>query len=187
MTQSVQVVSTAVFKRPEAGGRLSSVRDEHFHYLHIPEDLSNPSQALQISQSSPSRTSPRRSPERQFCLSRLATFSTVMSRGLAPRLTAVPIAPRAGPGEVWDGVRRCELCKRAHDAKFGAGRFCSSKCARTVGGLAHRRKRALEREASARRAAAKRGLKHSPKPPSASKVTPSAGSNGPMSIASLLN
>lgn len=39
------------------------------------------------------------------------------------------------------------MCGKAHDATFGAGRFCSSKCARTVGGLAHRRKRALERAA----------------------------------------
>lgn len=41
--------------------------------------------------------------------------------------------------------RLCETCEKSHDGTFGAGRFCSSRCARTVGGLAHRKKRALER------------------------------------------
>jgi len=41
--------------------------------------------------------------------------------------------------------RKCETCQKEHDGSFGAGRFCSSRCARTVGGLAHRKKRALER------------------------------------------
>lgn len=48
--------------------------------------------------------------------------------------------------------KRCETCSRSHDGSFGAGRFCSSRCARTVGGLAHRKKRMLERGAKARHA-----------------------------------
>lgn len=39
----------------------------------------------------------------------------------------------------------CETCGAEHDGTFGAGRFCSSRCARTVGGLAHRKKRLAER------------------------------------------
>ncbi len=46
--------------------------------------------------------------------------------------------------------KRCETCGTSHDGSFGAGRFCSSRCARTVGGLAHRRKRQLERSQGAR-------------------------------------
>lgn len=34
---------------------------------------------------------------------------------------------------------RCELCRRPHDASYGSGRFCSSKCARTMGGNATKR------------------------------------------------
>lgn len=44
-------------------------------------------------------------------------------------------------------AKMCETCSGVHDGSFGAGRFCSSRCARTVGGLAHRRKRLLERKA----------------------------------------
>jgi hypothetical protein len=41
--------------------------------------------------------------------------------------------------------KSCETCGVEHDGSFGAGRFCSSRCARTVGGLAHRKKRLAER------------------------------------------
>lgn len=41
--------------------------------------------------------------------------------------------------------KKCETCSTVHDGTFGAGRFCSSRCARTVGGLAHRKKRQMER------------------------------------------
>lgn len=41
--------------------------------------------------------------------------------------------------------KACETCGAEHDGTFGAGRFCSSRCARTVGGLAHRKKRLAER------------------------------------------
>lgn len=46
--------------------------------------------------------------------------------------------------------KRCETCGTEHDGSFGAGRFCSSRCARTVGGLAHRKKRMQERDARQR-------------------------------------
>lgn len=49
--------------------------------------------------------------------------------------------------------KRCETCETTHDGSFGAGRFCSSRCARTVGGLAHRKKRLMERDAKQRVAA----------------------------------
>lgn len=48
--------------------------------------------------------------------------------------------------------KRCETCTATHDGSFGAGRFCSSRCARTVGGLAHRKKRMMERDAKQRSA-----------------------------------
>jgi hypothetical protein len=44
--------------------------------------------------------------------------------------------------------KACETCGASHDGTFGAGRFCTSRCARTVGGLAHRRKRLAERQAA---------------------------------------
>lgn len=47
-------------------------------------------------------------------------------------------------------TKQCETCGSCHDGSFGAGRFCSSRCARTVGGLAHRKKRMLERGMKAR-------------------------------------
>lgn len=47
-------------------------------------------------------------------------------------------------------LKQCETCGIDHDGSFGAGRFCSSRCARTVGGLAHRRKRLQERNARQR-------------------------------------
>lgn len=53
-------------------------------------------------------------------------------------------------------TKQCETCGSSHDGSFGAGRFCSSRCARTVGGLAHRRKRMLERGMKARCAAENR-------------------------------
>lgn len=74
----------------------------------------------------------------------------------------VPILPRTS-NAARPGSKKCEMCGRGHDATFGAGRFCSSKCARTVGGLAHRRKRALERAAQ--------------RPPSAFLPPPAAGSS----------
>lgn len=40
---------------------------------------------------------------------------------------------------------QCEICTKEHDGTFGAGRFCSSRCARTVGGIAHKKKRLRER------------------------------------------
>ncbi|GJQ12098.1 hypothetical protein GpartN1_g3889.t1 [Galdieria partita] len=38
-------------------------------------------------------------------------------------------------------VQRCENCGREHYGGFASGRFCSSKCARTVGGNARKRQR----------------------------------------------
>lgn len=40
----------------------------------------------------------------------------------------------------------CELCGVDHDGSYATGRFCSSRCARLVGGLAHRRRRLIDRE-----------------------------------------
>lgn len=58
----------------------------------------------------------------------------------------IPILPRTiSPSAHYK--KRCETCATEHDGSFGAGRFCSSRCARTVGGLAHRRKRMQERDA----------------------------------------
>lgn len=67
----------------------------------------------------------------------------------------IPILPRTrSASELFE--KRCETCNAAHDGSFGAGRFCSSRCARTVGGLAHRKKRMLERGTKARHAAESR-------------------------------
>lgn len=70
--------------------------------------------------------------------------TVVMQTKLLEPAAFIRILPRAGaPPTVQE--RRCETCNKRHDGTFGAGRFCSSRCARTVGGLAHRRKRAQER------------------------------------------
>lgn len=61
----------------------------------------------------------------------------------APVQGLIRILPRRGAGMRFQ--RPCETCATPHDGTFGAGRFCSSRCARTVGGLAHRRKRLAER------------------------------------------
>lgn len=50
--------------------------------------------------------------------------------------------------EVPPGKRACEHCKMPHSGAFGSGRFCSSKCARTVGGLSRRRHFAEKKENS---------------------------------------
>ena len=69
----------------------------------------------------------------------------------------VPIRPRTNAaGSIYK--KRCETCLTTHDGSFGAGRFCSSRCARTVGGLAHRKKRMLERE-SKQKAVRENGLR----------------------------
>lgn len=78
---------------------------------------------------------------------RLNLYSDRMQRSFGAEAgPPAPILPRAS-NAASPGSKKCEMCGRGHDATFGAGRFCSSKCARTVGGLAHRRKRALERAA----------------------------------------
>ncbi len=33
----------------------------------------------------------------------------------------------------------CEACKKKHNGTYGSGRFCSSSCARSVGGRTHQR------------------------------------------------
>jgi hypothetical protein len=64
-----------------------------------------------------------------------------------PLIPFAPILPRSAPSSL-QYRKACETCGCAHDGSFGAGRFCSSRCARTVGGLAHRRKRLAERAAA---------------------------------------
>ncbi|CAN8069200.1 unnamed protein product [Agarophyton chilense] len=66
----------------------------------------------------------------------------------------IPILPRTSSHAHFN--KRCETCSASHDGSFGAGRFCSSRCARTVGGLAHRKKRLMERECKQRHAVQKR-------------------------------
>eukprot|EP00178_Gracilaria_changii_P024286 TRINITY_DN73174_c0_g1_i1.p1 TRINITY_DN73174_c0_g1~~TRINITY_DN73174_c0_g1_i1.p1 ORF type:complete len:237 (-),score=55.12 TRINITY_DN73174_c0_g1_i1:157-867(-) len=66
----------------------------------------------------------------------------------------IPILPRTSSHAHYN--KRCETCGASHDGSFGAGRFCSSRCARTVGGLAHRKKRLMERENKQRHAQQKR-------------------------------
>lgn len=61
-----------------------------------------------------------------------------------PGPALIRILPRA-PHPTACFRKACETCKTDHDGSFGAGRFCSSRCARTVGGLAHRKKRLAER------------------------------------------
>lgn len=81
------------------------------------------------------------------CQPDLGHIDLIMKRsGSANPDVPIPILPRTA-NAARPGSKRCEMCGIGHDATFGAGRFCSSKCARTVGGLAHRRKRALERAA----------------------------------------
>lgn len=88
-------------------------------------------------------------PHRLSSLSSSLPYASLELLTMSPGLHApVPILPRAGLA-ARPGSRACELCGRPHDATFGAGRFCSSRCARTVGGLAHRRKREAERRAAA--------------------------------------
>eukprot|EP00871_Galdieria_phlegrea_P003417 jgi/Galph1/4076/GphlegSOOS_G2742.1 len=38
-------------------------------------------------------------------------------------------------------LKPCETCGELHNGTFASGRFCSSKCARTVGGLARKKQR----------------------------------------------
>lgn len=112
--------------------------------VRLPEEpQSNPSSQPLLSPPPPCAAPP-------LNLSQVPPTSQTMVPGLhAP----VPILPRAGLA-ARPGARSCELCGRGHDATFGAGRFCSSRCARTVGGLAHRRKREAERRAAAAACAA---------------------------------
>jgi len=53
----------------------------------------------------------------------------------------VNIQPRVGEF-VYSTLRTCEseTCDKTHDGSFGKGRFCSSACARRVGGIARTRK-----------------------------------------------
>lgn len=53
-------------------------------------------------------------------------------------------------------MRNCEICGKEHDGSFGRGRFCSSGCARRVGGMARTRK--LQEKNDANRRAAALGL-----------------------------
>ncbi|KAK4525667.1 hypothetical protein GAYE_SCF15G3576 [Galdieria yellowstonensis] len=48
-------------------------------------------------------------------------------------------SPRETSGKIV--VQRCENCGREHYGGFASGRFCSSKCARTIGGNARKRQR----------------------------------------------
>lgn len=48
------------------------------------------------------------------------------------------ILPRANEVQI-EYVKRCESCPRLHHGQYGSGRFCSSRCARRVGGLAKKR------------------------------------------------
>lgn len=54
------------------------------------------------------------------------------------RRRIVWILPRANDVD-FEYVKRCESCPRLHDGQYGSGRFCSSRCARRVGGLAKKR------------------------------------------------
>lgn len=54
------------------------------------------------------------------------------------RRKIVWILPRAD-GVTFEYVKRCESCPELHDGSYGSGRFCSSRCARRVGGLAKKR------------------------------------------------
>ncbi|KAK4523628.1 hypothetical protein GAYE_PCTG70G1524 [Galdieria yellowstonensis] len=38
-------------------------------------------------------------------------------------------------------LKPCETCGKMHNGSFASGRFCSSKCARTVGGIARKKQR----------------------------------------------
>jgi len=81
----------------------------------------------------------------------------------------VRIAPRGHLPQT-----KCEICRRSHDASYGSGRFCSSKCARTMGGNATKRNRQL-REANEKQKQKRQGQKSS------------GGRSSKMSVASLLN
>lgn len=49
-----------------------------------------------------------------------------------------------GGGNTALGLKICESCQRSHPGDYGSGRFCSSRCARLVGGIAIKRKRDME-------------------------------------------
>lgn len=59
-------------------------------------------------------------------------------------LPAIPMPPcknetaKKGTGKTKDGKFKkfCEICTVGHNGTYGSGRFCSSRCARTMGGLA---------------------------------------------------
>lgn len=70
----------------------------------------------------------------------------VHEAGMPSTLPPPRILPRAQAAPMYQ--KKCEMCARPHSGTFGAGRFCSSRCARTVGGLAHRKKRQMERSRS---------------------------------------
>mmetsp|Transcript_9880 Transcript_9880/g.20765 ORF Transcript_9880/g.20765 Transcript_9880/m.20765 type:complete len:179 (+) Transcript_9880:159-695(+) len=59
--------------------------------------------------------------------------------GSSPRTQA----PRAGAttGASLSQMKSCEQCGGPHDGSYASGRFCSPRCARTVGGIATKRRR----------------------------------------------
>lgn len=79
----------------------------------------------------------------------------------------VRIAPRGNLPQF-----KCEVCRRSHDASYGSGRFCSSKCARAMGGKATKRNR-LMREAAEKQ--------------KSQKSTVATKRSSKMSVSSLLN
>jgi len=84
--------------------------------------------------------------------------------------------------------KRCETCSTAHDGSFGAGRFCSSRCARTVGGLANRKRRLMERSLTTNsRAGAKKKPSSSAATAGSSRGKPQASRHGRIDISDLLN
>lgn len=53
---------------------------------------------------------------------------------------SVDVGKKPAPQPVIVNMPICEICKRLHDGSYATGRHCSSTCARTVGGLAHKKR-----------------------------------------------
>lgn len=83
--------------------------------------------------------------------------------------------------------KRCETCSTAHDGSFGAGRFCSSRCARTVGGLANRKRRLMERSLTTNSRASSQKKSPPTAAASSSRGKSQSSRHGRIDISDLLN
>lgn len=58
-----------------------------------------------------------------------------------PPYNSEPPQNNAGSSKAMRWEKFCEICGVGHDGTYGSGRFCTSRCARTMGGLARMKKK----------------------------------------------